>query len=61
MKDATIHRSTWHNFLKIINELEGDELMCQNTADDKVAWKIVSEFDEDIFESIRMRELEVMK
>jgi len=61
MNDATIHLSKWHDSWKIINELEGDESVCQNTADGKVAWKFISECDEDIFESMHMRELEVTK
>ena len=61
MNDATRHRSKWRDAWKIINELEGEEVMCQNAADGKVAWKVVSECDEDIFLSIRTRELELMK
>ena len=61
MNDATRHRSKWRDAWQIIKGLEGEEVVCQNAADGKVAWKVITECDEDIFESIRIRELEILK
>ena len=61
MNDATRHRSKWHDAWQIIKGLEGEEVACQNAADGKVTWKVISKCDEDIFASIRIRELEIFK
>ena len=53
MNDATRHRSKWHDAWQIIKGLEGEEVACESAADGKVTWKVISECDEDIFESIR--------
>ena len=61
MNDATRHRSKWRDAWHIIKGLEGEEVACQNAADGKVTWKVISECDEDIFASIRIQELDIFK
>ena len=61
MNDGTRHRSKWRDAWQIIKGLEGEEVVCQNAADVKVAWKVITECDENIFASIRIRELGILK
>jgi len=61
MNNAPRYRSKWRDIWNIINELEGEEAVCQNAADGKVVWQIISECDEDIFSSTRIQELELIK
>ena len=61
MNDATRHRSKWRDAWETIKGLEGEEVLCENAADGKVTWKVISECDEDVFASIRMREVELLK
>lgn len=41
MNDATRHRGVWYNGWKIIEELGGEEVICDHTKDGKVVWKII--------------------
>ena len=60
LNDATRHRHKWHEAWQTIKGFEGEEVVCDNAADGKVTWKVISECDEDMFASIRMRELELL-
>jgi len=40
MNDATRHRGVWYNTWMEINELEGEEVVCQNQKEGKVTWKV---------------------
>ena len=42
MNDATRHRGKWRDVWKIIKHPEGEEVACQNAADGKVTWKVIS-------------------
>jgi len=61
ISNATRHRGVWHNALEEINELEGEEVVCQNQEEGKVTWKVIKECDEDLFEEIRLKEIDLLQ
>ena len=44
------------NAWRIIHGLEGHEEECKNEADGKIAWKVLTEVDDNKFQSIRETE-----